>query len=139
MRSFLVDINPNIELPEYNLVLYSLYEEPITELYNITNFNIKPFFIGIDEISFNIPMTRNEVDGQIVRNEIYDMVDGEYYIKLNDSKFFVINKINEKTNDDGSTYKEVSAYSREAELNQKRLVDYKAPSRMLYDREKYYA
>lgn len=134
-RQFLIDINPNIDLPEYNLVLYSLYEQPISELYNITNFNIKPFFIGIDEMSFNIPMTRSEEDGQIVRNEIYDMVDGEYYIKLNDSKFFVINKINEKTNDDGLTYKEVSAYSREAELNQKRLVDYRASSRMLYDRE----
>ncbi|NMA68154.1 MAG: hypothetical protein GX958_01900, partial [Desulfitobacterium sp.] len=132
-REFLVDINPNIELPKYELILYNLYEQPITSLKNITDFNYKAFFIGIDEISFNIPAYRNEYDGQKVRNEIYDLVDGEYYILLNDKKYFIIDKINENADDDGDLYKEIHAYSREYELSQKKVIDYKADSRLLYD------
>ena len=132
-RQFLVDINPNMELPKYELILYSLTGLPITSLKNITNFNYKAFFIGIDEISFNIPAYRSENDGRKVKNEIYDLVDGEYYILLNDKKYFIIDEINEKADDDGNTYKEVHAYSREYELSQKKLVDYKADSRVLYD------
>ena len=70
-NQFLLNINPNIELPKYELVLTKLNEEPITSLKNIENFEIKAYFANIDEISFRIPFYRTDTDGTQVKNELF--------------------------------------------------------------------
>ena len=128
----LIDINPNIQLPEYKLVLYKLDETPLQELVNIINLEYKAFYIGIDELTFSIPKMRNDLHGRVVPNEIYDLVEGDFLIKVNDEQFFIIANVQEVSSDNG-TFKEVHAFSREYELRNKKLVDYEAVSRKLYD------
>lgn len=128
----LIDINPNIKLPEYKLVLHKLDETPLQELKNIQNLEYKAYYVGIDELTFSIPKYREDLHGRVVENEIYDLVEGDFLIKVNDSKFFII--INVKEDSDGtSTTKSVIALSREYELTNKKLVNYEAVSRKLYD------
>ena len=72
-----------------------------------------------------------ENNGDIIKNEIYDLVEGDFLIKLNDMKYFIVYDINEKANaESGEIYKEVKCYSREYELSNKKLINYKADSRM---------
>lgn len=133
MGNFLIDINPDIELPKYNLVLTKLTEEPITSLKNITDLEHNAFYVGIDELNFNIPFYRTEDNGDKVENEIYSLVEGDHLILVNDMKYFIINSVVEKADESGKVWKEVHCYSREYELSKKKLIDYKADSRLLYD------
>lgn len=134
MSEFLIDINPELELPKYELTLCKLNEEPLTSLKNIKDLEYKAFYVGIDELSFNIPLYRMESNGDKVKNEIYDLVEGDHLILLNDMKYFIIHTVVESANEEsGEIYKEVQCYSREYELSSKKLVDYKANSRVLYD------
>lgn len=133
-KKFLVDINPNAELPEYELVLCKMTEEPLQVLKNITDFEIKSYFADIDEISFKIPLYRTLNDGTQVRNELYDLVDGNMLVLVNEMKYFMLIKpkmtSNKKT---GETYKEILGYSREYEFSKKQIVDYEGASRKIYD------
>lgn len=133
-RQFLIDINPDIELPSYDLVLCKLNGEPICELYNIEHLEIRAYFANIDEISFRIPFYRTENDGTRVQNELFDLVDGSMIVLVNNTKYFTLTKPEIKTNEEtGEIYKTILGFSREYELAQKRLVGYEAPSRLLYD------
>jgi len=129
---FLIDINHDMELPEYELVLCKLTGEPIQQLWNITNLSYSAYYVGIDELSFNIPLYRMTSNGEKVKNEIYDLVDGEYLILVNNKKYFIIDNITEEAGEDG-VYKSVHCYSREYELIHKKLVNYQANSRVIYD------
>lgn len=124
-----------MEFSEYTLVLHKLNEEPIQELRNIVGLTISPSFIGVSELNFQIPFNRQDNNGELVENEIYKIVEGDHLIKVNEEEYFIIASVVEKSEDDGYTYKEVKCFTREYELSQKRLVNYKASSRMLYDSE----
>ncbi|WIV10547.1 phage tail protein [Proteiniborus sp. MB09-C3] len=126
----LIDINPNLELPDYKLTLCKLNEEPLQELSNITDIIYTPFFANIDELTFNIPLYRTTSDGDKIKNEIFDLVSGDHLILLNDGQFFYIDYV-EKI-DDGEIYKAVHCYSREYELSDKKIINYSAESRKLY-------
>lgn len=133
-NQFLLDINPNIELPKYDLILTKLNEEPITSLKNIENFEIKAYFANIDEISFRIPFYRTDNDGTQVKNELFDLVDGSMMVLLNDMQYFILTKPEIKTDEKtGKIYKDILGYSREYEFAQKRLVGYEGVSRKIYD------
>ena len=99
MSDFLIDINPDIELPKYELVLTKLTEEPITSLKNITDLEYNAFYVGIDELNFNIPFYRTEDNGDKVENEIYNLVEGDHLILVNDMKYFIINSVVEKADE----------------------------------------
>lgn len=131
--NFLVDINPNMKPIEYKMVLCKLNEEQIMTITNISNFEYKGEFVNIDELSFEIPLYRMEVDGTQIKNERYDAIKGDMLILLNGMKYFYIHYAKEKVNSDGSTYKEVQAYSREFELSNKIISGYSGVSRKIYD------
>lgn len=134
MREFLVDINKNIEIPKYELVICKLNEEPLQELHNIEDFEIKSYFTNIDEISFKVPFYITEDDGSKVENELYDLVDGSMMVLVNNMKYFILTKPEIRTNEQtGEIYKSILGFSREYELAQKRLVGYSGVSRKIYD------
>ena len=128
----LVDINPNLSLPDYQLMLCKLNTEKISSLKNITDFEIKAYFANIDEISFNIPLY-NDRENVTNRNEIYDLVNGDMLIFLNKMKYFYIDQADEKFDENGEAYKSVHAFSREFEMSQKKVIGYSAASRNLWD------
>lgn len=128
----LIDITPNLELPEHKLVLHKLDTTPLQELKNIYNIVHTPFYAGIDELNFSVSKTRFDYNGNLVENEIYPMIEGDFLIQLDDQKFFIITSVIEKDDGDGTVYKEVECLSREYELGSKKLVDYKGVSRKLY-------
>lgn len=133
-KQFLVDINPNIEPKSYDLVLCKLNEEPLQELHNIENLEIKKYFINIDEISFTVPFYITDNDGQQIKNELYDLVDGSMMVKVNNMKYFILTKPEIKTNEQtGEIYKSILGFSREYELGQKIISGYEGVSRKLYD------
>ena len=120
MRDFIIDINPEIELPQYNLVLCKMNEEPIQELYNIEELEIKRYFANIDEISFKVPLYRMDNDGSRIRNELFDLVDGNMMVLVNDMKYFILTKPQTETDEKtGKIYKTILGFSREYELIQK--------------------
>lgn len=129
----LVDINPNLELPDYKLKLCKLNTEPVSSLKNITDFQLDAYFANIDEISFNIPLYRVGDNGESVKNEIYDLVYGDMLILLNKTKYFYIDRADEKVSSSGEAYKSVHAFSREFEMSQKKVIGYSAVSRRLWD------
>ena len=131
--NFLVDINPNMKPIEYKMVLCKLNEEQIMTITNISNLEYKGEFVNIDELSFEIPLYRMESDGTQIKNERYDAIKGDMLILLNGMKYFYIHYAKEKVNSDGSTYKEVQAYSREFELSNKIISGYSGVSRKIYD------
>ena len=134
MRDFIIDINPEIELPQYNLVLCKMNEEPIQELYNIEELEIKRYFANIDEISFKVPLYRMDNDGSRIRNELFDLVDGNMMVLVNDMKYFILTKPQTETDEKtGEIYKTILGFSREYELIQKQIVGYDGVSRMIYD------
>ena len=133
-KQFLLDINPNMELPKYELILCKLNEEPITSIKNIENFEIKPYFANIDEISFTIPFYRTDNNGTQIKNEMYDLIDGSMMVLVNSMKYFILTKPEIKTDEKtGKIYKSIMGYSREYEFAQKRLVGYEGVSRKIYD------
>lgn len=133
-KQFLIDINPEIELPKYELVLTKLNGEPLQELYNIEDLEIRAYFANIDEISFRVPFYRTENDGTQVKNELYDLVDGSMMVLVNDMKYFILTKPEIKTNEQtGEIYKSILGFSREYEFGQKILSGYEGVSRKIYD------
>lgn len=134
MRDFLVDINKKVEILKYDLILTKLNEEPLQELHNIEDFEIKSYFANIDEISFKVPFYIAEDDGSKVENELYNLVDGSMMVLVNNMKYFILTKPEIRTNEQtGEIYKTILGFSREYELAQKRLVGYSGVSRKIYD------
>lgn len=122
-----------MKLPEHTLTLYKLNEEPICELHNIENLVYKAFFVGIDEIHFTVTQKYFDYNGRLVVNEIYDKIEGDFLIKLNNDQFFIITNIEEDIDENLWPVKTITAFSREYELKHKKIVDYNAVSRLVYD------
>lgn len=113
--------------------------KPFMEIKNIKNLSRKIALVGIDEISFTIPLYRSTIRGKRVRNELYDAIAGDYYIYLNDGKdeengqYFIVQNPEEKKNGSGDVYKTVVAYSSEYAFSFKRIGEFDRESRLLYD------
>ncbi len=131
-KKLLVDIDPNLELPSYKLVLCKLNEELLMELENVDDKTYSVYYIDIDEFSFTVPKYIMD-NGEKIENYIYHYVDGDHLILLNDAQYFYINNVKETSDDNGIEYKDVHCYSREFLLVNKKVRGYKADSRKLYD------
>lgn len=131
-KQLLVDINPNLELPQYKLVLCKLNEEQLMELENVDNKTYSAYYIDIDEFSFTVPKYIMD-NGEQIENHIYHYVDGDHLVLLNDAQYFYIDNAREVSDDNGVEYKEVHCYSREFMLGNKKVRGYKADSRKIYD------
>ena len=131
-KDFLIDIDKTIQPKDYNLILCKLNGEQLQELHNIDGFEIKKYFIDIDEIRFEVPLYRMENDGK-VKNELFDLVDGSMLVLLDNSKYFILTKPEIKANNEtGETYKSALGFSREYEFVYKKLSGYSGVSRQLY-------
>lgn len=127
----LIDINPSMELPSYKVVLCKLNKEEITELHTIAKKVYTNMYATIDEFTFSIPMMLSE-NGRSIRNPIYDLVETDHLIFVNDKQYFHIDSVNEIESQDGVTNKEVHTYSLEYELGNKNITNYDRVGRRLY-------
>ncbi len=129
----LIDINPNMKLPKYTLVLCKRNGKEMCELGSSYNKVYKHNFADIDEFTFNVPYYINQgtKNHEAMKNPNYDLIKGNLLIKLGNYQYFVIDDI---TIHDckGKTYKEIHCYSREYELSDKKLRGYKFDSRKIY-------
>lgn len=113
--------------------------KPFMEIKNIKGLTKKIALVGVDEISFTIPLYRSTIRGKRIRNELYDAIAGDYYICLNDGKdeengqYFIVQNPEEKKNKNGEVYKTVVAYSSEYMFSSKKIGDFDRESRLLYD------
>lgn len=112
---------------------------PFMEIHNIENFSRKIALVGIDEISFDVPLYRPDGQNKSVKNELFDEIKGDYYIYLNDGEdeeggqYFIIQNPEESKDLKGITKKSISAFSGEYALSSRHVVDFDRESRQLYD------
>jgi hypothetical protein len=127
----LVDINPDLEMPEFKLTLMRRNETEIAELGNVYDVVYDHYFAEIDELTFNIPYNIMSNNHDKIKNPNYDLVKGDFLINLNDMYYFIIDDITEQDSD-GELYKEVHCYSREYELVDKKIRGYQFDARKIY-------
>lgn len=114
-------------------------KEPLMEIHNVKGFRRKISCVGVDELSFDVPLYRPTARGKKVKNELYDAIVGDYYIYLNDGKdekngqYFVIQNPDEAKDSNGEVVKSVVAYSSEYLFSYKKITEFNKESMMLYD------
>ena len=118
---------------EDKLILLQLNNEPLAELSNLKDYRVERSIAGVDEIGFTIYQTFTDGENKDEKNPIYDLIEGNTYILMNDEEIFTITKPIENVDENGIAYKEVVAYSREFELRSKLILDFKGENRVIYD------
>ena len=137
----LIDVNQNLQTREYRLFLCKPTKEIVGEIYDFENDSLTKNFVGVDELSFDVPryLNDNSSINSLSANEMYNKIKGHFLVLLEeegkDPQYFIIDDIVDQANSDGYEYKEVVCYSREYELSSKQITGYNLPSRLLYDPE----
>ena len=114
-------------------------KKPFMEIHNVKNLTRRISLVGVDEISFDVPLYRPAIRGKKKRNELFDAIVGDYYIYLNDGKdeengqYFIIQNPDERKNDSGEVVKSIVAYSSEYAFSSKKVQNFDRESRLLYD------
>lgn len=99
-------------------------ETQIANIFDVINPVYKQNYGGVNELTFRIPyyivdtFTHNKIPNLIV-----NLIRDYYLIKFNDE--FMIVTIPKKYSDDKSEYMDIQAYSRQFELGDKRIRDFK--------------
>lgn len=123
---------------ECTIDLCDLNKKPIMNIHNIESFVRKVSFVGVDELSFNVPYYRPSRKGR-VKNELYDLIQGDKYIVLNygkyDEQYFIIQNPEESQSKNGEVSKSVTAYSGEYYFANKMVRFFDRPSRKVYSNE----
>ena len=123
---------------ECTIDLCDLNKKPIMNIHNIESFVRKVSFVGVDELSFNVPYYRPSRKGR-AKNELYDLIQGDKYIVLNygkyDEQYFIIQNPEESQSKNGEVSKSVTAYSGEYYFANKMVRFYDRPSRKVYSNE----
>lgn len=113
--------------------------KPFMEIHNVKNLTRRISLVGVDEISFDVPLYRPTIRGKKKRNELFDAIVGDYYIYLNDGKdekngqYFIVQNPDERKNDSGEVIKSIVAYSSEYAFSSKKVQNFDRESRLLYD------
>ena len=123
----------NVVVPEYDLLLCKLTEEPIAELELINDFTIEKAMLGINKISFSVQKSIVTSDGISKPNPLFDLVEGNGLVLVDNSEYYILSKPTIQTNDNGILEKFIQGFSREYELTQRLLNDYDGVSRVIYD------
>lgn len=114
-------------------------KKPFMEIHNVKNLTRRISLVGVDEISFDVPLYRPTIRGKKKRNELFDAIVGDYYIYLNDGKdekngqYFIVQNPDERKNDSGEVIKSIVAYSSEYAFSSKKVQNFDRESRLLYD------
>lgn len=123
----------NMDLLEYKyqLILTSLSEVPLGELYGVYGLSYSPGLSQTGELSFTAPKYFEE-NGVNKRNVTYEDVSEDKLILIDNQDYYYIDSCKE-TNENGVWKKEVHAFRREYELNNKRFGAYEPETeRFLY-------
>lgn len=132
--NFLEIENKNVHIPEYDLILCKLTEEPIAELNgNIYNLEVERSIGGIDQIRFTVPKKIENNQGEMRPNPVFDLVEGNRLLFVDSSQYFILSKPKIISVAGEGVIKEITGFSREYELTQRILNQYEGVSRMLYD------
>lgn len=124
---------------EMRLSLCKPDRKPFMEIHNVKNLTRKISLVGVDELSFDVPLYRPTIRGKKVRNELYDAIVGDFYIYLNDGKdeddgqYFIVQNPDEKKDNSGEVVKSIVAYSSEYAFSSKKIGNFDRESRMLFD------
>lgn len=108
-------------------------EEPITELKNIKDLKYSPQIAGVSEITFSVPKTIMDSRGKQKQNYLYDTIEGNFMVLVNDMEYFILKQPVEAIDSNGEPVKSITGYSREYELRNKILMGYEGVSRAIYD------
>lgn len=123
----------NMDLLEYKykLILTSLSEVPLGELYGVYGLSYSPGLSQTGELSFTAPKYFEE-NGVSQRSVTYEDVSEDKLILIDNQDYYYIDSCKE-TNENGVWKKEVHAFRREYELNNKRFGAYEPETeRFLY-------
>ncbi len=127
----IIDIDRNISVPEYELILCKPNKQELCVI-NANNIVYAPEFANIDELTFRVPLYIMD-EHKKVKNPVFDSIKGDYLVQFNGSKYFIITNVKKESTESGEEYKSISCFSKEFELVNKNIVDYVADSRKLYD------
>lgn len=123
---------------ECTIDLCDLDKKPIMNIHNIESFVRKVSFVGVDELSFNVPYYRPSRKGR-VKNELYDLIQGDKYIVLNygkyDEQYFIVQNPEESQSANGEVTKSVVAYSGEYYFANKMVRFFDLPSRKVFSND----
>lgn len=103
------------------------------EIYNIQKFGRNISFASSDELSFEVPIYRDDPYGNKVRNELFDEIKEDLFILLNKDQYFVIKDCSVSKESGEDAVKSVEAFSYEYTLSNKIVEDYNLTSRLLWD------
>lgn len=131
--SFISEDYKSINVPEYDLQLCKLTEEPIAELHNIENFTMTKGVLSVNEISFEVHKYIYTSSGNKKPNPLFDLVEGNMLVFVDKMDYFILSKPQIVTSGRDMPIKTIKGFSREYELSQKIIDDFKGNSRVLYD------
>lgn len=125
---------PSVDFDEEMVLsLCNSKRKPFMEIYNIQKPNRNISFASCDEISFDVPIYRDDPYGNKVRNELFDEIKEDLFILLNEDQYFVIKECNVSKDSGEDAVKSVEAFSYEYTLSNKIVEDYNLTSRLLWD------
>lgn len=125
---------PSVDFDEQIVLsLCDSKRKPFMEIYNIQKFDRNISFASSDELSFEVPIYRDDPYGNKVRNELFDEIKEDLFILLNEDQYFVIKDCSVSKESGEDAVKSVEAFSYEYTLSNKIVEDYNLTSRLLWD------
>ncbi len=125
---------PSVDFDEQMVLsLCDSKRRPFMEIYNVLKLNRNVSFASCDEISFEVPIYRDDPYGNKVRNELFDEIKEDLFILLNEDQYFVIKDCSVSKDSGEDAVKSVEAFSYEYTLSNKIVEDYNLTSRLLWD------
>ena len=125
---------PSVDFDEsIVLALCDARKIPIMEIHAIKGLNREVSAVGVDELHFEVSALRSDIEGKVVRNELFDTIKEDMVIKLNEEQFFVIKSCDVSKETGEAGVKSVEAYSYEYTLSYKKVKEFDLTSRMIYD------
>lgn len=115
-------INMDLLEYKYQLILTSLSEVPLGELYGVYGLSYSPSLSQTGELSFTVPKYFED-NGVRKPNVTYEDVNEDRLVLIDNQDYYYIDSCKE-TNENGIWKKEVHAFRREYELNSKRFGAY---------------
>lgn len=116
---------------KYQLILTSLSEVPLGELYGVYGLSYSPSLSQTGELSFTAPKYFED-NGVRKLSVIYEDISEDKLVLIDNQDYYYIDSCKE-TNENGIWKKEVHAFRREYELNNKRFGAYEPETeRFLY-------
>jgi len=127
------DINYNLTPTEDEIKVFKPSEEQIGYIANFKELELIKKISPVNQLSFEVPRYINN-GKEVVLNTEFDLIKGDYLLLYNDEDYYIIiDPEDAGENNATKEIKKIVAYRREYELTKKRVINYSATSRKLYD------